>query len=83
MTAAIVLGVGWLVGMLVMACIAQARENREAREELDERIQQLQQMVSSVARTGGRSARLMRRRAQPFKAILQDITPATGRPLED
>jgi hypothetical protein len=83
MTAAIVLGVGWLVGMLVMACILHARENREAREELDGRIQQLQQIASSVARAGGRSARLTRWRAQPFKTILQEIAPATGRPLED
>ena len=80
MTAAIVIAVGWLVGMLVMACVAQAKENREAREELNERIRQLRQVASSVTQTSGRSARLLHRRAQPFRRILQDVPEVGGQP---
>jgi outer membrane lipoprotein-sorting protein len=80
MTAAIVMAVGWLVGMLVVACVAQAKENREASDELNEHIHQLQQVASSVTQTSEWSARLLRSRAQPFRRILQGVPEVGGQP---
>ena len=63
----------WTVALLVWVCLAKAKEGDEALEELNERIRQLQQIATSLARTGGRSAALIRRRAQPIRHFLERI----------
>jgi hypothetical protein len=67
------LAVAWVVILLVWACWAVSKEGDEAFEELNESIRKLQQVASSVARTSGRSAELVRLRAEPIRNILQEM----------
>ncbi len=53
----------WAIALLVWACCAVSKEGDEALEELDESLRRLQEVATSVARTTGRSAELMRQRA--------------------
>jgi hypothetical protein len=63
--------VAWAIALLFWACSAVAREGDEALEELEESLRRLQQVAQSVARTSGRSAQLVRRRAQPIRHLLE------------
>ena len=65
--------VAWVVVLLVWACCAVAKEGDEAFEELNESIRKLHQVAQSVARTSGRSAELVRRRAEPIRNMLQEM----------
>jgi uncharacterized protein YoxC len=72
--------VAWAIALLVWACCAVSKEGDEALEELDESIRRLQQVAASVARTSGRSAELVRRRAQPIRHLLANITDDVAQP---
>ena len=65
--------VAWAIALLCWACCVLAKEGEEAAEELNEGIRQLHQIATSVARTGGRSAALVHRRAQPIHQLLEDM----------
>jgi len=65
--------VSWAIALLVWACCVMAKEGEEAFEELNERIRQLHQVATNVTRTGGSSATLVRRRAQPIRQLLEDM----------
>jgi hypothetical protein len=69
----VLFGAAWISALLVWACCAAAKEGDEAFEELNESIRRLHQVAQSVARTSGRSAQLVRRRAEPIRDMLQDI----------
>jgi outer membrane lipoprotein-sorting protein len=82
---AMMVTVGFLVAVLAWACCAASKAGDEAYEELNESIRRLHQVVASVTQTSGRSARMLHRRAQPFREILRDVpdigeTPRTGSP---
>jgi len=70
----------WAIALLVWACCAVSKEGDEALEELDESLRRLQEVATSVARTTGRSAELMRQRAQPIRHLLAGMTDEVTRP---
>ena len=72
--------VAWAIALLVWASWALAREGDEALEELDESLRRLQQVAASVARTSGRSAELVRRRAQPIRNMLREMGDDIAQP---
>jgi hypothetical protein len=61
------------IALLAWACCAMAKEGDDAFEELNESIRKLHQVAQSVARTSGRSAELVRRRAQPIRHLLEGM----------
>jgi len=65
--------VAWAIAVLAWACCVMAKEGDEAFEELNESIRELRQVAQSVAGTSGRSAQLVRRRAQPMRRLLEGI----------
>lgn len=65
--------VAWAVVLLIWASCAVAREGDEALAELDESLRRLQQVAASVAHTSGRSAELVRQRAQPIRHLLERV----------
>lgn len=79
LTAAILAGVGWIIFMLVLACLTQARQTEEAHEELEERIRLLHEVVSSVGSTGSGRVQAMRRRSLPFREILSEVPDVAHR----
>jgi len=74
--------VAWAVALLFLACCAVAKEGDEALEELDESIRRLQHTAASVARTGSRSAELVRLRAQPIGCLLAEIGDDAAQPQQ-
>jgi hypothetical protein len=68
---AIVLAVGLVVLVLTLSCLALARDWNEAQQELNERIEQFYRVALSVKTAGGENARMVYRRAQPIKQVLQ------------
>jgi hypothetical protein len=68
---AIVLAVGLVVLVLILSCLALARDWNEAQQELNERIEQFYRVALSVKEAGGENARMVYRRAQPIKQVLQ------------
>ena len=72
--------IAWAVALLVWASCALAKEGDEALEELDESLRRLQQVAASVARTGGRSAELVRRRARPMRHLLKGMDEDVTQP---
>jgi hypothetical protein len=70
---AIVLAVGILVVVLILSCLSMMKDGNEAQEELNERIEQFYRVAFSVKHAGGESARMVYRRAQPFRKILLEV----------
>jgi hypothetical protein len=70
----------WAIALLVWACCALAKEGDEAFEELNESIRKLHQVAHSVVRTSGRSAELVRRRAEPMRQMLQEMGDDISQP---
>jgi hypothetical protein len=68
---AIVLAVGLVILVLTLSCLALARDWNEAQQELNERIEQFYRVALSVKEAGGENARMVHRRAQPIKQVLQ------------
>lgn len=68
---AIVLAVGLVVLVLTLSCLALARDWNEAQQELNERIEQFYRVALSVKDAGDENARMVYRRAQPIKHVLQ------------
>ena len=73
---AVILAVGIIVAILVVSCLAMARDRREAEEELHERIEQFYRVALSLKETGGESARMVYRRAQPLRQLLKEADDA-------
>ena len=80
MAATLIAAVGWLVMMLVLGCLAKAKEVGEAREELNDRMRMLCDVAASVGRTSDKGARLVRHRSQPFRQILHNVPGVRGQP---
>ena len=70
----------WAIIILVWACCMAAKEEEEAFEELNESIRQLRQVTQSLARTSGRGAELVRRRARPIRHMLEEMGEETTQP---
>jgi len=72
--------VAWAIALLFWACCMMAKEGEDAFEELNESIRTLHQVAQSVARTSGRSAELVHRRAQPMRRLLEAAGDETTQP---
>jgi methyl-accepting chemotaxis protein len=78
--AVLTLVAAWAIALLFWACCLMAKEGEEAFEELNESIRKLHQVAQSVARTSGRSAELVRRRAQPIRHLLEELEDDVTQP---
>ena len=74
------LAVAGFVFLLVWACCAAGKRGDEAFDDVNEQIRLLQEVATSMSRTAGRDARLVKHRSEPIHLLLRDIPPVESEP---